>query len=513
MWVIAAVVLPGVSTNAHAETRVALLVGNTKYRLKEDRLKNPCKDVNQLAKVLRAKPLNFTVQVECDVDRLGFHHHLKQFKKRLVRDSIGLFYYSGHAVEADHKNYMLPVDHQAQSEDDLHVMAYPLQSVVNTMDASASQLNIVLLDACRDNPLPKSVLSKSGDRSKGLQRMKAKQRTLIGFAAAPGEKALDGKKHSPYAQALFKVLPMRGLSLLEMMNHVAHETAMVTDGFQEPWSNYSRLPLGLCLSGCRVNEPDSSVPTSRPVVQTEQTKTYDFPVPKMKSIKGGTFQMGCSPQDNECEGDEKPRHTVTLDAFQMGQYEVTFEQYDYYCNQSNSCKKPDDEGWGRDQRPVINVSWNDAQAYIQWLKQKTGERFRLCTEAEWEYAARAGTETKYSWGNKPSGEYANGSDYDNYWPKDGHDKTAPVGSYKPNPWGLHDMHGNVWEWVQDRYDKEYYGNSPKHNPAGPSDSSLKYRVLRGGSWNDFARNLRSGYRYSRTPDYRDRSRGFRLCLG
>lgn len=250
---------------------------------------------------------------------------------------------------------------------------------------------------------------------------------------------------------------------------------------------------------------------------TERYQTYYYRLfPAMVALKGGRYEMGCSVQDDQCQSDEKPQHRVTLDSFSIGKHEVTFGQYDFYCQQVADCQLPDDEGWGRGTRPVINVSWNDAEAYIRWLKQQTDEPFRLCTEAEWEYAARAGSSTKYYWGNQPSGQHANGASQDTGfswadWPDDDFKNAAPVGSYKANAWGLYDMSGNVYEWVGDWYGKDYYRNSPTSNPQGPAEGT--YRVLRGGSWDLNARCLRSGDRSRGRPDNRGNLIGFRLCLG
>ena len=149
----------------------------------------------------------------------------------------------------------------------------------------------------------------------------------------------------------------------------------------------------------------------------------------------------------------------------------------------------DDEGWGRDRRPVINVSWDDAQEYVRWLSDQTGATYRLLTEAEWEYAARAGTSTAYPWGNEIGSGQANCWDCGSQWDRE---KTAPAGSFPANAWGLHDMHGNVWEWVADCWNESYLG--------APSDGSARLRgecsrrVLRGGSWHIEPWLLRSAYR-------------------
>jgi len=183
--------------------------------------------------------------------------------------------------------------------------------------------------------------------------------------------------------------------------------------------------------------------------------------PEMVWIPAGSFRMG------DIQGGgydyEQPVHRVSVDRFAMGRYEVAFTEYDQFA-EATGRDKPDDEGWGRGNRPVINVSWNDATAYAQWLSQQTGKHYRLPTEAEWEYAARAGTETKYWWGNEIGVNKAN---CDNDSCGDRFNYTARVGSFVANPFGLYDTVGNVWEYVQDWFDSGYYHRSPSSNPTGP----------------------------------------------
>jgi formylglycine-generating enzyme required for sulfatase activity len=188
--------------------------------------------------------------------------------------------------------------------------------------------------------------------------------------------------------------------------------------------------------------------------------------PEMVLIPAGSFMMG-NPS-GEGEGNEHPQHKVSVDSFYMGKYEVTFEQYDIFCQQTGR-STPSNSGWGRGNRPVINVSWNDAVAFCDWLSKMTGKKYRLPTEAEWEYACRAGTNSKYSFGNSTG-------DLGLYGWYDGNSggKTHPVGSLRPNPWGLHDMHGNVFEWCSDWYGSNYYSSSPSRNPKGPSCDSRRF---------------------------------------
>ena len=228
---------------------------------------------------------------------------------------------------------------------------------------------------------------------------------------------------------------------------------------------------------------------------------------EMVEIPAGTFRMGCV-EDRECEFNEEPVREVSIQPFRLSRYEVTFAQYDIFCQATNS-RCPEDEGWGRGDRPVINVSWADAQVFIAWLNQGTDLYVRLPTEAEWEYAARAGTNTSYPWGNLMEQGVANCS-------QDCGDEfiyTAPVGQFPSNAFGLHDMHGNVFEWVEDCWSETY-------EVTGIDGSAVlrevcMERVHRGGSWVLSALGLRSANRdFGMTRFshiYRMKGGGFRLA--
>ncbi len=198
-------------------------------------------------------------------------------------------------------------------------------------------------------------------------------------------------------------------------------------------------------------------------------------------------------------GEKKSVHEVSVESFAMGRYPVTFAEYDYFCEATNR-KKPYDRGWGRDNRPVICVSWYDAVAYTEWLSEETGQQYRLPTEAEWEYAARAGTETDYWWGNDIDKTKAN------YNRNLGH--TSPVGDYDANPFGLYDTSGNVWEWTCSEYEEKYNGKEKQC----VIKNNNKNGVLRGGSWGNDPRFVRPAYRNRHTPDFRNDFNGFRVVV-
>ncbi len=248
---------------------------------------------------------------------------------------------------------------------------------------------------------------------------------------------------------------------------------------------------------------------------TERTIALNLiPEILMLPIAAGCFQMGSPENEPERDADEGPQHQVCVKAFELGQHEVTFADWDACVADGGCPHRPEDEGWGRENRPVVNVSWDDIQDYLRWLNAATGKLYRLPTEAEWEYAARAGTTTPYSTGECLHTTQAN---YDGTFPYskcevsedvDLH-KTVPVGRYAPNPWGLYDIHGNVNEWTQDCWN-DLYTDAPVDGSAWLQGNCSR-RVVRSGSWYGYAVQLRSAYRCRSHAGFRHRSLGFRLA--
>ncbi len=223
---------------------------------------------------------------------------------------------------------------------------------------------------------------------------------------------------------------------------------------------------------------------------------------EMVVVPAGSFMMG----SNKWEPDEEPVHKVTIaKPFAVGKFEVTFAEWDA-CVAAGGCQlKPEDHGWGRGKRPVINVSWDDiTKQFLPWLSRKTGNQYRLLTEAEWEYAARAGTSTMYAFGDTLTKKQAQFSKVSWGSAK----QTVEVGKFRANAFGLHDLHGNVWEWVQDCYNNSYRG-APNDGSAVATGKCGR-RVLRGGAWDDSPQGLRSADRYWYDPNRRSLNFGFRV---
>lgn len=248
----------------------------------------------------------------------------------------------------------------------------------------------------------------------------------------------------------------------------------------------------------------------RPVVFRDILKSGEEG-PEMIVIPSGTFLMGSPESEWGHTDNESPLHRVTFSQpFALGRYVVTFEEYDRYWEAirkksswlgrfltKSEDGKPKDAGWGRGKRPVIYVSWKDAQAYCAWLSNETGKKYRLPSESEWEYGCRVGTGTAFWWGNHLTQKQAN---YDAHYGYGGVEaqkgeligKTLPVDEFVPNPWGLYQMNGNVFEWCQDKWHDDYT-DAPTDGSAWETGTT-ELRIVRGGSWYNLPEWVRSGYR-------------------
>jgi len=232
--------------------------------------------------------------------------------------------------------------------------------------------------------------------------------------------------------------------------------------------------------------------------------------PQMVVIPAGEFTMGSPPSEMEAEA----QHRVTIAyPFAVSKFTITFDEWEA-CLKDGGCDGylPDDQGWARGNRPVIDVTWENATAYVAWLRRKTGKRYRLLSESEWEYAARAGTMTRFSVGDSISPSQANfdGSDDGSGPSETNRQKTLPVGSFSPNAFGLYDMQGNVAQWVEDCWHDDYTADVPTNGSAW-LDGKCDGRVMRGGSWQDSQGELRSSARTGEFKVMSSYTDGFRIA--
>jgi formylglycine-generating enzyme required for sulfatase activity len=521
-------------THAAQASRLALVIGNGDYnkrsnKLKLEKLRNPVNDANDVAAELRR--LGFKVILKTNVDRNAMRRAIRDFSWRLYKKpgGVGLFYFSGHGFQYQNDNYLVPLRADIKSGLDIEDETIKADYMLRHMKQfNSSGMNMVILDACRDS-IPENFFKNRENKgffdglNKGLTNMQAPRNSLIAYSTAPNTTSWGGLPHernSVYTKHLLAALQKWAhLSVTDLFIKVRRGVTQETineESMQVPWESVSLMDTFKFAKSAQPSIPilQFSMPIIKPT-HTHNTfvagKVFRDKLkdggsgPEMVWIPAGSFRMG----DIQGGGhyDEKPVHRVSVNRFAMGKYEVTFAEYDKFA-EATGRSKPDDDGWGRGNRPVINVSWHDATAYAKWLSKQTGKQYRLPTEAEWEYAARAGTETKYWWGNTASHEYANyGTDNCCYGLAKGKDRwkyTSPVGSFSANQFGLYDTLGNVWEWTCSEYDYKYNGKEKQCVTKGNSLS------LRGGSWDSYPWRVRSANRNGLWPAYRYDGTGFRV---
>jgi len=565
-----------------AQIRVALLIGNNRYKL-QDSLKNPLNDVRLLEQKL--KDCGFEVIRKENLGRKDMINSVNEFYEKIKSaPSVALFYYSGHGIQSDGENFLIPVDADIHSKADIESESFALGRLMGKMDESQSITNIIILDACRNDPYSKGWYR--GEGEKGLVEIRKKPRqSFIAFATSPYDIANDGiGKNSPYSEAIAKYITEPGVSIFGVFQKVAYEVNKKYPK-QIPWFNSSLFgdfyfkqgggdaqkgstadgrveikfittadcfiyingdSVGVVKSGAFFSTrvfPGSyrikAISTQYPKLSWEETFSYSTgsnqeenlqlipmhtriaeftgkqsQIPtgeenadakairslldgikyNMVYVDSGDFEMGTSGGEN----DESPVHKVRISSFYMSKYEVTQAQWEAIMATDPSANK------GCKTCPVENVSWEDANKFIQKLNQLTGGTYRIPTEAEWEYASRGG---KLRINNKFSG----GVKIDKYgWSyENSGGKPHPVGRLGGNELGIFDMSGNVAEWCNDWYDNNYYKNSGSSNPKGPTNA--KSKVVRGGSWDDYDKTARVFARSKFEPATKNKSIGFRLA--
>ena len=622
--VLLSVVLGASGSSALAAGRVALVVGNGRYA-HIGRLPNPGNDASDLSAALRR--LGFDVTTVRDAGLSGMTEALRVFTRSSAGADVSLVYYAGHGLEMDGVNYLVPVDAQLERDTDVPFEAVTLDDVLAA--TFGAELRVVILDACRNNPLARSMQRTGASRnvSRGsfgeLDENLLGDETLVAYAAAAGTTAADGTgRNSPYTTALLEYLeePLEiGILFREVRGQVLEETG----GEQRPheyasllgehylrgtsgpgtvtvsagastdtvaqqetvfWQSIAQssdpadfeayleqFPAGVfarlarnrmrALGGAPADAPavgrprpgsDRPPAADRPGAMAPGTELRDCDdCPEMVVVPAGTFRMGCLSDGDRCPDSQGPVREVHVASFALGKYEVTRAEFAafvattghvargcevYVWNQRSFARDrwewetQDGASWrapGWRQRynePVVCVNWEDASAYVRWLTEVSGEQYRLPTEAEWEYAARAGTTTQFYWGDGNAHcAYGNASDrtaeqtfqHQEYvWDfsncADGAARTALVGSFEANAFGLYDMAGNAREWVDDCWHDNYAG-VPRDGSAWMARGNCGRRVLRGGSWGDSPRDLRSAIRFRYDAEYRFVTFGFRVA--
>ena len=545
--------------DARSAGRFALVIGNGDYQY-VDNLPNTANDASDIAEKLSS--IGYDVALYLNTDFGVMTRAAGEWIRRLSAEqsSEGFFWYAGHGIQVGGENYLLPVDINAEDEAGIVYGAYPLGRLLLSLEQPAkNKLNVVVLDACRDNPF-KNLAGGSRGLSRGFVTVEhPPQDIFITFSTAPGTTAADGEgtRNSPFTEAFLRYIDS-GEILPVMAGLITRETMRLTGGKQRPYQNGSIVSeLYYSLA------PRSDSPRAGPVSVAGGTgvsaprRPDPSPPPAMPALPAGPFTMGSPQAERDRVGYQEPARRVNLSAFYLGSREVTAGEFRRFVEETGYRTSAEQAGgafaynetkgewefragadWRRpgfrqaDDHPVVNVSWFDAVAYCNWLSEKEGlkpaytisgekadwdrnaDGFRLPTEAEWEYACRAGTASPFSTGTRISTAQANYNGnfpYFNGNPGLFRKATTPAASLRPNPWGLYDMHGNVGEWCWDFYGsfKEETVNTETENPAGPDSGA--HRVNRGGGWDSAAKYLRSAARSSEFPETAGGSLGFRLA--
>ena len=538
-------------SDAAQEVRVALVIGNTDYANTRD-LPNAVRDAALVGTTLTK--VGFSVTPLTNLSQADMTTALRNFLRTAATADVALVYYAGHGIEVDGVNYLVPVDAQLGSPDEVRFGTIPLDLVMNAVQ-KARRLKLVVLDSCRDNPFkPKwdTTATPGGSRSttggRGLAPIQEPPSdTLVAYAARAGSTAADGNENdnSPFAKALTRRMAEPGAEVSIVFRRVRDDVLAETGNTQEPFTygSLSGQEFYFVPKGARLAAgPD-------PAAGKKPGESFrDCPdCPEMVVVPPGSFMMGSPETEAGRDKDEGPQRRVTITkAFAVGRLEITQAQYAAFATATgrdtpSSCfvwsgsewKSDGNRNWRNpgfsqtDAHPVVCVSWEEAQAYVQWLSAQTGRRYRLLSEAEWEYAARAGTTTPFIWGNDPNAGCAQANSADKasrrWWANwmlslkdflnppcdDGAILTAPAGRYARNKFGLRDMIGNATEWTEDCYNETYTGAPTDGSPWRTGDCG--FRVTRGGSWVDLPQSLRSAFRNGFNPAGGDNSIGFRVA--
>jgi formylglycine-generating enzyme required for sulfatase activity len=596
------IVLLGACPSVAAEgKRVALIVGMGQYQHLSS-LPNPVPDAKAIAAELRDH--GFEVSENYDLTRADLLDALEAFKRQAVGAEVALIYYAGHGMEVEGKNVVAPVDMAIECENKTTLRSVELDQLFAAAGTVPQQ--IVLLDACRNNPFPQCPTRslKSGGGFRGFSRLPEEDRSLlIANATLSGQLAADGDAgdHSPFAKSLLKNLEEHPrLYLRDVLELTAQEVRVASQGAQVPEITTRGGSPRICLDPGNCGQGGSSLvaeavvedpvaisetrsilrqlgfmadtsrgggdtsledaikrfqakagmtpdgqltPTVLAVLRVTGRQIAALPVtpkpgepvpgitagplehevgstfkdcetcPEMVVVPAGRFVMGASKSEKGHQAAEEPQHEVTLAVpLAIGKYEITFDEWEA-CALEGGCAnyRPADSGWGRGRRPAIYVSYDDAKAYLDWLRQKSGKPYRLLSEAEWEFAARGGTSTAFAVGDSLAPTQANfdassvtGSRKAGSY----QGTTVEVGSFPSNPFGLHDMEGNVFEWVEDCWNKTHLGAPADASPRG---GDCARRVAKGGAWYYEAEFARPSARMSFPKGSRLNVIGFRVA--
>ncbi len=470
--------------------KIALVIGNSNYKHKDDRLREPVNDAKIMSSALESQ--GYDVMLGLDLEEEAFSNKIENFANKISQYGTAIFYYAGHGMQIDGQNFLIPIDVRPERKAQVKRRCIRINDILNLID-KPSVRKLILMDACRNNSL-RSLSSEDEEESidPGLAPINdlAINNSKIIFSAAPGETVRDD---NPFAETFAKKIKVGGC-LSQIINDISRNPQNNEGQNIYFWSN-SWAKGDICFSDTfAINENSESESTSVDII-TKRKRPEE--IEGMVYVEGGWFDMGCTSEQKGCDNDEYPVTRVKVNSFYMGSMEVTNaefieflngESYNvenvdlWYKDEDEKIKKRGNhyyiESSHYDNYPVVGVTWHGASAYCKWLSKKNGFSYRLPTEAEWEYAARGGNKSMgyiYS-GTNSINEVAScerrvhikRKRYDTY---SGNLQTVGYGN--ANEIGLYNMSGNVWEWCSDTYKQYNSDNMGEEN----------FKVIRGGSYN------------------------------
>lgn len=531
------------------ETRLALVIDQSDYSGNLSRIDLAMWEADLMQNALRTT--GFDVTRASNLTRRELQNTLDDFRKRIERsgrNTVAFVYYTGHGVQhpSTRDSYVLGIDARLNTASDLAVYGLSIGTQRDGFSSTGAKAVFLVFDACRNLPSIPGFKA----RMKGLARVDASTDMLIAFSTSLNDVAAEGA----YAPVLAKEITRSGQSAESAFAATQRKVASATQRRQLPWTN-NLLYNEICFAGCNAKVVAQSAIQTVPVTRPNTTSSTDPVASESRSceycdelikINSGSFVMGSPSHERGRDSDEAPRRTIAIeDNFLIGKREVTVGEFRRFVREtrytiSDGCwaeqrgngrwRFEEDLNWQSpgfsqsDNHPVVCVSWNDAKAFIQWRNEQssaTGIFYSLPSEAQWEYAARSGSEAPAYWSesNGVSCAFSNGadaslsrklssltvSDCDDQFPY-----TSPAAWYKANEFGLFDMLGNVWEWVEDCYSPSFANGQPD-NGKPYTDGVCESAVKRGGSWYNPASFQRSASRSEGKKTERSNNVGFRIA--
>lgn len=480
--------------------RVALVIGVDGYAHKP--LKNPVRDARAMARELRQ--LGFDVVVVEDGRRIEVLKALQSLRERLQGASLGLFFFAGHGVQIGGRNFLIPRDVDMGVEEQVVHNALSLDEVLQVLGTSGVVTKVVILDACRNNPFATS------GGAKGLAPPGAQGKDLlVAYATEPGQVASDGDEgtNGRYTAQVLSALQTPGLTLEEVFRRVRGGVLKASDGRQIPWETTSLTGRVVLREGPVPGTAPPAAGGTAPAPMRSLAQLAERPgerfrdcaaCPEMVVVPAGRFIMGSPQGEAGRHPREGPQQEVTIARpYAVARLELTRAQWNA-CLLDGSVQGDEPglrcthwPGAGPDDAPLGGLTWEDAQTYVRWLARRTGRPYRLLSEAEWEHAARAGSTTARPWGDDVGLGQAVCRECGGPAPA-GPLLLPPAGPRSEPRWGLHDMLGNLWEWVADCRSSSLQGQPA--DGSARTDGDCAERGIRGGSWLTQAKGVRSAGR-------------------